>query len=401
MPSTQFIIWLLFSFVLVNSQKMLTVMNKTFGIKYPIILIPGLGGSQAYCEPKTNKQAFTAFSLWFNWFYLLLPERLATYFNLKYDPVTYEGHDADECKIDFPGWGETWSVEYLSQSNYITYFHTIVSELTEDNYYVRNFTIRGAPYDFRKAPGENMLFVHKMKDLVEETYKNGMDRPVVLFGHSMGSLYTLNFLKHQTKEWKQKYIKAFVSVAAPLGGAVETLVFITHGSNFGVFFRSTYPYRDVFRTMSSPTTVLPNAKLWSKEEYLIITPSHKYSAHDYRAYFSDADYPTGYNVLQRSESSFDPLEDPQDVSELYCVYSTGLLTVDQLIYKPPGLFRSAFPNQTPLLRYGDGDGTVNLRSLQVCNKWPNVKSFELTGSLHLSILNDKRLIDLLKEEITR
>ncbi|VDP96517.1 unnamed protein product [Trichobilharzia regenti] len=135
---------------------MLTVMNKTFGIKYPIILIPGLGGSQAYCEPKTNKQAFTAFSLWFNWFYLLLPERLATYFNLKYDPVTYEGHDADECKIDFPGWGETWSVEYLSQSNYITYFHTIVSELTEDNYYVRNFTIRGAPYDFRKAPGKGI-----------------------------------------------------------------------------------------------------------------------------------------------------------------------------------------------------------------------------------------------------
>nr|CAH8869278.1 unnamed protein product [Trichobilharzia regenti] len=165
MPSTQFIIWLLFSFVLVNSQKMLTVMNKTFGIKYPIILIPGLGGSQAYCEPKTNKQAFTAFSLWFNWFYLLLPERLATYFNLKYDPVTYEGHDADECKIDFPGWGETWSVEYLSQSNYITYFHTIVSELTEDNYYVRNFTIRGAPYDFRKAP--EYLKLNKKQEYAE------------------------------------------------------------------------------------------------------------------------------------------------------------------------------------------------------------------------------------------
>ncbi|VDP69665.1 unnamed protein product, partial [Schistosoma mattheei] len=140
---------------------------------------------------------------------------------LQHDPYTYESHDSNECDVTFPGWGDTWSVEYLSQHISFEYFGSLVSELMKDKFYVRNFTMRGAPYDFRKSPDDNKQFVVKFKSLVEETYTNGLDRPVVLLGHSLGSLYTLYFLKNQTKHWKQKYIKSFLSVSAPLGGTVN------------------------------------------------------------------------------------------------------------------------------------------------------------------------------------
>lgn len=70
---------------------------------------------------------------------------------------------------------------------------------------------------------ENKDFVPKIKDLVEETFENGQNQKVVLLGHSMGALYTLNFLNNQTDAWKQKYIKAFVVASAPLGGSMKAL----------------------------------------------------------------------------------------------------------------------------------------------------------------------------------
>lgn len=47
-------------------------------ISNPIILIPGLGGAQAYCQlkqPKSNE-----FPIWLNLFYMMIPEKLRHYF---------------------------------------------------------------------------------------------------------------------------------------------------------------------------------------------------------------------------------------------------------------------------------------------------------------------------------
>ncbi|CAH8629384.1 unnamed protein product [Schistosoma guineensis] len=327
---------LLCSITLVYTIPMLTLVNNNHtGIKYPIILIPGLGGSQAYCKPKDVGSSFAPFNLWINFFHMLLPNKVFDYFRLQHDPYTYESHDSNECDVTFPGWGDTWSVEYLSQHISFEYFGSLVSELMKDKFYVRNFTMRGAPYDFRKSPDDNKQFVMKFKHLVEETYTNGLDRPVVLLGHSLGSLYTLYFLKNQTKHWKQKYIKSFLSVSAPLGGTVNALMSVT----------------------------------------------------------------SGYKLFTRYLSAFDPLEAPEHVPEVYCIYGSGLLSVEQVIYKSPSLFISAFPNQSPRIIYGDGDGTVNLRSLKVCTKWPTAKVVEFITSEHRPILSERRFIDFVKQHM--
>lgn len=55
---------------------------------------------------------------------------------------------------------------------------------------------------------------------------------------------------------------------------------------------------------------------------------------------------------------------------------------------------------TPTLVTGDGDGTVNARSLKSCEQWSGTKaqrektihSVELPGADHMGILSDKRVL---------
>uniref|UniRef100_A0A915LI14 Uncharacterized protein n=1 Tax=Meloidogyne javanica TaxID=6303 RepID=A0A915LI14_MELJA len=56
--------------------------------------------------------------------------------------------------------------------------------------------------------------------------------------------------------------------------------------------------------------------------------------------------------------------------------------------------------------YGNGDGTVNLRSLSVCKQWDSdnnsgyqVNTTVLDGADHMGILNDDRTIELIKNII--
>ena len=73
---------------------------------------------------------------------------------LIYNNVTHRTEDNDKAVITFPGWGETWSIDNLdSRPHYLTkYFDDLTTAFTKNPFYVQNSTIRGAPFDFRKAP---------------------------------------------------------------------------------------------------------------------------------------------------------------------------------------------------------------------------------------------------------
>ncbi|VDP30497.1 unnamed protein product [Schistosoma margrebowiei] len=323
-------------------------------IRYPLILIHGIGGTQALCKP-TDKQSHTKpFTLWVK---------------LIYDPKTKKTKDRELCNVEFPGWGDTWASEYLSEEKYplTSYMKSLVQSLTEDKFFVRNKTLRSAPYDFRKAPNENEKYFVKLKELVEETYENSEKCPVYLLGHSLGSLYSMYFLKLQDKRWKHKYIKGFISVSAPFGGSVESLYAETCGHNFGIPFRSPLAFRDIERSFPAMTFLLPDPRVWS----------------------------ASYLMMKETKSVFNPSERPTDI-EVYCVYSFNIPTILQMIFNIPGPHRSAFPNQIPKLKYGDGDGVVPLKSLSVCNKWNYVNVVVLERSSHEDIVQDDRFIRFLK-----
>lgn len=48
----------------------------------------------------------------------------------------------------------------------------------------------------------------------------------------------------------------------------------------------------------------------------------------------------------------------------HCLYGTRVPTIEKYHFK-----NGEFPDKQPTVTYGDGDGIVNKRSLEACNKW--------------------------------
>ena len=78
-------------------------------------------------------------------------------------------------------------------------------------------------------------FLSNLTELIEETYEINNFTRVVLIGHSMGNVNILYLLNHKKPEWKDKYIEAFISIAAPWGGAVKSLRMIASGDMLNLF----------------------------------------------------------------------------------------------------------------------------------------------------------------------
>jgi lysophospholipase-3 len=77
-----------------------------------------------------------------------------------------------------------------------------------------------------------------------------------------------------------------------------------------------------------------------------------------------------------------------------------MIFICRLVYKP-----GAFPDGYPGFLYGDGDGTVNIHSLEGCLNWQGKqekKIYHQTFSSldHMGILRDERVLSYLLSLIT-
>lgn len=107
----------------------------------------------------------------------------------------------------------------------------------------------------------------------------------------------------------------------------------------------------------------------------------------------------GFQMYEDTKLTVDGLKPPTGVDKVYCIYGSAMRTPGTLIYS------STFPDAQPDVVYEtDGDGTVNIRSLSVCQSWANgsggvgqVETLVIPGVNHLSIVLDSRLIDRVKE----
>jgi hypothetical protein len=77
---------------------------------------------------------------------------------LVYDNVTRTSSNSEGVEIRIPGFGNTTSVEWLdpSEASPGAYFKDIANMLVALGY-ERNVSLRGAPYDFRKAPSKSLV----------------------------------------------------------------------------------------------------------------------------------------------------------------------------------------------------------------------------------------------------
>lgn len=142
----------------------LTYIQITLKILHALKTVPGDGGSQV--DARLNKSSSPNvlcaknsdwFNLWLNLELIVIPAVYCWVDNVKlyYDNITRTTHNTPGVEIRIPGWGNPEVVEWIDPTHNKAgaYFRTISSMLV-DYGYVRNKNIRGAPYDFRKAPSK-------------------------------------------------------------------------------------------------------------------------------------------------------------------------------------------------------------------------------------------------------
>ncbi|XP_053460482.1 phosphatidylcholine-sterol acyltransferase isoform X2 [Nycticebus coucang] len=130
----------------------------------PVILVPGCLGNQL--EAKLDKpdvvnwmcyrKTEDFFTIWLD-LNMFLPLGVDCWIdNTRVIYNRSSGHvsNAPGVQIRVPGFGKTYSVEYLDSSKLAGYMHTLVQNLV-NNGYVRDETVRAAPYDWRLEPSDN------------------------------------------------------------------------------------------------------------------------------------------------------------------------------------------------------------------------------------------------------
>lgn len=268
-------------------------------------------------------------------------------------------------------------------------------------------TLFGAPYDFRyglAAEGHpsqvGSKFLNDLRSLIENASTSNGGKPVILVSHSLGGLFVLQLLNRSPPSWRKKFIKHFVALSAPWGGAMDEVLTFASGNTLGVPLVDPLIVRGEQRSSESNLWLLPNPKVYGRQKTLVITQNRSYSAQDMSDFLKDIGFPEGvYPYETRIVPLLENIEAPE--LPITCIIGTGVRTPESLFYR-----NSDFDEQPEVL-YGDGDGTVNMVSLLALQTlWKNEKNqslkvIKIGGVSHTSILKDEVALDAIIGEISR
>ncbi|XP_037734090.1 phosphatidylcholine-sterol acyltransferase [Chelonia mydas] len=369
----------------------------------PVVLVPACLGNQLEAKldkPKVvnwmcHRKTEDYFTLWIN-LHMFLPLGVACWIDntrVVYNRSTGKMSNAPGVQIRVPGFGKTYSVEYLDKSKLAGYLHTLVQNLV-NNGYVRDQTVRAAPYDWRIGPNQQHEYFQNLKALIEEMHDT-YQRRVFLLGHSMGNLNILYFLWQQPQAWKDRFIAGFISLGAPWGGAVKSMLVLASGDNQGIPMVTNIKLREEQRMATTSPWMFPTNLAWPESHVFISTPSYNYTYRDYRRFFLDVNFEDGWYMWNDTKDLLKGLPPPG--VETYCLYGMGLPTVETYIYD------ERFPYEDPVdVVYGDGDDTVSTRSMKLCNRWEKqqkqrVHVVELPGVDHLSMVFSNQTLSYINE----
>jgi pimeloyl-ACP methyl ester carboxylesterase len=276
----------------------------------------------------------------------------------------------------------------------------LVTALKEEGY-VGGETLFGAPYDFRYAPGPYaadvaIKYSEDLKRLIEQAYAINSNKSVVLVAHSLGGLWALYFLNQQPLSWRKQYIKSFVSISAPWGGTVQEMLTFASGYSEGIYLIDPLTLRAEQRSSETNMWLLPTPKVFGKQP-LVLTNTRLYTSHDLEDFLKDIGYPEGVNAYRtRIPHLINNLTAPGIPVSI--IHGHGVKTPERLFYY------EGFDRQ-PAVMEGDGDGTVNIGSLEaVVPDWTavdgqQIRTIMVGNCTHSTIIMEAESIKSVIQEI--
>ena len=162
------------------------------------------------------------------------------------------------------------------------------------------------------------------------------------------------------------------------------------GNTIGIphFLVNPLTIRGQQRTYTSNAFVMPSREFWSADEVLVTTPQRKYTISNLSEFFKDIGFPEGIDLVQNSENLTYPLASHAPNVTVHCFYGTGVATPESFTFTG-----NQFPDSEPAVTKGDGDGTVNLRSLKGCERWVGRQQGTVVSRQFPSVNHDNLLKD--------
>uniref|UniRef100_A0A0N5C576 1-O-acylceramide synthase n=1 Tax=Strongyloides papillosus TaxID=174720 RepID=A0A0N5C576_STREA len=379
---------------------------------YPVILVPGFGGSRLqaklnnkpsvvhyFCD-KTTKDYY---DIWLDLrqFTIGFIDCFVDNMRMVCNNVTRKCESSPGVDIVTGEFGyDTDTVEWLdtfhfSQANY---FASIADALVSWGY-ERGGSLRAAPFDWRLKPTEMDDFYLKLKKTIMRTSWNNNDNKVILLGHSLGNVHINYFLRNfVNEEFRERYIKSHIALAAPWAGSMQIVKLLVSGYNMEFYRILLEPskLRPMQRTWGSSYLLYPKEPAWKKDEIFASSPKNNYSLNNVEEFFKDLDFPEGYGQYLESLKNTEKLMDVPDV-ETHCINGVGIQTPE--IYQ---WSKGYYPDYPPD-KYvnGDGDGTVNKKSLDICKMWSEksnkITVNEINNVNHVDILYHAQTKELIKQ----
>ncbi|NWH37929.1 LCAT acyltransferase, partial [Chloropsis hardwickii] len=167
------------------------------------------------------------------------------------------------------------------------------------------------------------------------------------------------------------------------------------GDEQGIPLMSNIKLREEQRMTTTSPWMFPTSLAWPESHVFISTPSYNYTYRDYQRFFTDVNLEDGWYMW---EDMKDLLKDlPPPGVDTYCLYGTGFPTAETYVYD------ERFPYEDPVdIIYGDGDDSVNTRSLELCKRWRDqqkqkVYVQELRGAHHFNMIFSNLTLSYINE----
>lgn len=341
----------------------------------PVVIIPGDASSRIYAKldklsvvrPWCVRRTRSWFILWLHAASLLNPLELPCWcdnMRLVRNASTGAIQNAPGVATRVPAFGDTSGMEVLDPSlpaAVTAVWRTMVERLVGAGL-ARGVSVRGAPYDFRYAPLTDAGYFSALEALIVATSAQHAGQPVVLVSHSLGCLQAHAFLRSRSEAWRARYIARWIAIAGPYGGTNSLLRLHASGDSVGLPV-SALVMREQQRSYETNAWMLPQPSLWADYGPLARTRARDYNASELPRFLADVGSTLGGELLRALSPLRAGYAAPPRVP-VDCVFSLGLPTEERADWRGAESF-----DEQPEVSDGDGDGTVNARSLSVCAGW--------------------------------